>query len=302
MAASSAEIAVRTSEPPRLRVVSRLREIVRARQLLANLVRKDVSVKYKSSLLGAAWSMLNPLLYLLIFFLIFQVVLHSNVPDFAIYLLSGLVAWNLFSTSLTLAARSVVENANLVTKVYFPAELLPVSSIGVALVDFCLQAVVLGVFMAVLRWFHPGLNLLLLPLALAALLLFTAAASLVVAALNVRYRDTQHLLNLLLLVWFWATPVVYPSGRVFHSPRHYLGQSLYHLFLANPIGDVVYGFQRALYAVVRPPGSGPTPVLPAVSVGSLAEVLGGVCVGSLVLLYLAWRSYFRLAGDFAEEL
>src|SRR5438105_11140360 len=195
---------VRTSEPPRFHLVGRIRELARTREILGNLVRKEVKVKYKSSVLGAAWSMLNPVLFLAVFTLVFTVVLPNHVPYFPVYLLSGLLAWNLFSTSLSLGARSVVDNANLVTKVYFPREILPLASIGAAGVDFVLQAVVLAVFMIVLGHSFVGVNLLLLPLSIVALLAFTASLALFVASLNVRYRDTQHLLNLALLTWFWV--------------------------------------------------------------------------------------------------
>ncbi len=299
MAEIPADLTVRTSEPPKLRVLPRLRELWADRQLLGNLVRKEVSVKYKSSVLGVAWSMLNPIMYLLIFSLVFAVVLKGGIPNYSVYLLSGLLAWNFFSTALTMDARSVVENANLVTKVYFPREILPLASTGAAGVDFLLQAIVLAVFMAAYRHVHVGLNLLLLPISLVALAAFTMAVGLVVASLNVRYRDTQHLLNLLLLVWFWSTPVVYASGRVFVSHKSILGVSVFHLFLANPLADVVFGFQRALYGDVGPASS---PILPAVSVGWLAVLLGVVALVSLALLWLAWRWFFRLSGDFAEDL
>src|SRR5438445_5082925 len=130
---------VRTSEPPHLHPVARIRELVATREVLANLVRKEVKVKYKSSVLGAAWSMLNPILILAVFSLVFTIVLKNPTPHFPVYLLSGLLAWNLFATSLSLGARSVVDNANLVTKVYFPRELLPLASVGTAVVDFALQ-------------------------------------------------------------------------------------------------------------------------------------------------------------------
>jgi ABC-2 type transport system permease protein len=302
------DVIVRTSEPPRLHPLSRLRELAADRGILGNLVRKEVKVKYTSSALGAAWSMLNPILYLAVFSLVFGVILSNHVPHFPVYLLSGLLAWNLFSTSLSLGARSVVDNANLVTKVYFPREILPFASIGAALVDFVLQAVVLVAFMILSRSFHLGLNLLLLPLALAALLAFTAALTLWVAALNVRYRDTQHLLNLALLMWFWLTPVVYPSGFLYDklNERSLFGINLFNVSLANPVADVVFGFQRALYGVVGPVRDPATHelvhrVVP-VSVGWLALLLGAVTVGSLALLLLAWRTFFRLSGDFAEEL
>ena len=303
--AASSEAVLRTSEPPHLRPIARLRELSRAREVLRELVRKEVKVKYKSSVLGLAWSMLNPVLYLGVFTLVFTVVLPNGVPDFAIYLLSGLLAWNLFSSALGLAARSVVDNGNLVNKVYFPREVLPLASLGTALVDFALQAVVLGVFMVVLR--HPfwGANLLLLPLAFAALVAFTLALSFWVSAFNVRYRDTQHLVALALLIWFWFTPIVYPSGLFAArlGPKHLFGISLFHYALVNPLADVAMGFQRALYRTVSPVAGGVRQhVLAPVSLRWLALDLTAVLIGSLVLLVFAWGTFFRMSGDFAEEL
>ena len=301
------DVAVRTSEPPHLRPLSRLREIVGAREILLNLPRKEVKVKYASSVLGAAWSMLNPVLYLAVFSLVFAVVLKNQVPHFAVYLLSGLLAWNLFATSLALSSRSIVDNGNLVTKVYFPREILPIASIGAASVDFGLQVLVLVAFLVAFLYPFLGLNLLLLPLALLALYAFTVALSLWVAALNVRYRDTQHLLNIALQLWFWLTPIVYPSGVIWDK---LVGHPLLRdLYLANPMAVVAMGFQRAFYRITTPTvidkvthQVGPVSVLPQVSIGFLAIVLTAVAVGSVALAFLAWRTFFRLSGDFAEEL
>jgi ABC-2 type transport system permease protein len=301
--ATTTEVAVRTSEPPHLRPLARLRELGRAREILSNLVRKEVKVKYKSSLLGVAWSMLNPILYLAVFSLVFTVVLPRGVPHFAIYLLSGLLPWSLFSTALAMSARSVVDNGNLVNKVYFPREVLPLASLGAALVDFVLEAVVLAAFMLAFAYDFWGTNLLLLPLSFVALLLFTAAMGLWVSALNVRYRDTQHLLSVALLLWFWFTPIVYPSGLLYETlgTREVLGVSAFHLALVNPMVGIVMGFQRALYRVVSPVGADGA-VLAPVSLAWLALLVGAVAVGSLILLWLAWRTFFRMSGDFAEEL
>jgi ABC-2 type transport system permease protein len=299
--ATTSVVEIRTSEPPRLRPLARLRELAASRVILGNLVRKEVKVKYKSSVLGAAWSMLNPVLYLAVFTLVFTVVLRNDIPDFPVYLLSGLLAWNLFSSSLSLSARSVVDNANLVTKVYFPREILPFASIGAAGVDFLLQGLVLAAFMGIFTVGRFGVNLLLLPLSVVALLAFTSALSLWTAALNVRYRDTQHLLNLALLAWFWLTPVVYPSGFV-HTElagRSVFGVSMLNVYLANPMAAIVFGFQRALYGVVGPSSN---PILYPASVGWLAVLIGAVALGSMVLVALAWRTFFHLSGDFAEEL
>ena len=295
----------RTSEEPKLRVIGRVRELASYREILLNLVRKELKVKYTSSVLGAVWSLLNPLVFLAVFS--FVVIVTGNpMPHYPVYLLSGLLAWNLFNNSLLQGARSVVDNASLVKKVYFPREILPLASIGVTLVDFVLQSAVLLVFMLITGYdFHLHATWMY-PLAFVTLLVFTLAVTLWVAGLNVRYRDVQHLLNLALLVWFWLTPIVYQGALV----QGYLTKRspvLWNLFLLNPLATIVSGFQRALYAVVTPTISVagetvPVRVLPDVSLSWLAGVLIAVLAGSLLLLASTWRLFFRLSGDFAEEL
>ncbi len=294
---------VRTSESPRLRPVERVRDLWAYREILANLIRKDLKVKYTQSILGAAWSMLNPVLYLAVFTFVFQVVLPRGIPAFPVYLLSGLIAWNFFSGSLALSARSVVDNQSLVKKVYFPKEILPLAAVGTAFVDLILQWVVLIVFMLLFGYHFWGLNILLLLLAIPALVLVTVAISMWVAAMNVTYRDTQHLLNIVLLAWFWLTPVVYPSWLLQSKlARHqFAGVNLFHLYLLNPMADIMFGLQRALYAVVQPKGS-QTPILVTTGVGDLALLLLAVCAVSAALLYFCWRVFFHRSGDFAEEL
>src|SRR5436309_2879061 len=138
MSATTDLVEVRTSESVRPKGFRRLKELYAYREILMNLIRKEVKVKYTSSVLGAAWSMLNPLLYLAVFTLVFQFVLETDIHPFAVYLLSGLLAWNLFSGSLSLGVRSVVDNSSLVKKVYMPREVLPLASVGASLVDFVL--------------------------------------------------------------------------------------------------------------------------------------------------------------------
>jgi ABC-2 type transport system permease protein len=219
-----------------------------------------------------------------------------------VYLLSGLLAWNLFSVSLTTGARSVIDNANLVKKVAFPHEVLPLSAIGVALVDFGLQTAVFLVFVLVSGHGLWWPEIALYPLAFATLLVFTLAVTLWLSALNVRYRDVQHLLTLALLVWFWCTPIVYAGALVWSllHDRVVGGLSLWNLYLLNPLAPIVFGFQRALYGAVEPV-SGQL-ILPPVSLGWLAGVLGVVLLASIGFLRFTWGRFFDLSGDFAEEL
>jgi ABC-2 type transport system permease protein len=303
--AERTQTVVRTSEPPRLHPLARAREIWNFREILLNVVRKEVKVKYVSSVLGALWSMLNPAVYLVVFTIVFTVVLHNQIPSYPVFILSGLLAWNVFSASVNVATRSIIDNSNLVRKVYFPREVLPLSAIGASLVDFVMQGLVLVAFMILFRYPFHALDLLLLPLATLDLLVFTAAICLLVSSLNVRHRDTQHFLNVLLLVWFWVTPIVYAPGLIQQNagPHSLFGIDLFHLYLLNPMADIVFGFQRALYGTVTAVVEGqPKQVLINESVAWLAGLLAIVLVFSIVLLYVAWRLFFRLSGDFAEQL
>jgi ABC-2 type transport system permease protein len=297
------ETTLRSSESPHLRVRERLRVLAAHREVLANLTRKELKVKYAASVLGAVWSLLNPLVYLAVFTFVTQV-LGTNVPHYPVYLLSGLLAWNLFSASVSTGSRAVLDNANLVKKIAFPREILPLSSIGVALVDFVLQMAVLLAIMVVSGYGLSMPELALLPLAILALIAFTTMLTLLLAAMNVRYRDVGHLLNIALLVWFWATPIVYASGLV----QQELGcgdilgfgcKLVEFLYWLNPLTPVVEGMHRALYVTVSPEG---TQVLYDVSLGWLALVLAAVVVASVVLLRFTWGYFFSRSGDFAEEL
>jgi ABC-2 type transport system permease protein len=277
----------------------RVRELASYREVLLNLVRKELKVKYTASVLGAVWSLLNPVVFLAVFSFVVYVT-GNQMPHFPVYLLSGLLGWSLFSNSLSLGARSVVDNASLVKKVYFPREILPLASIGVTLVDFVLQSAVLLLFMLV-TGYHVHLHALwMYPLSIVTLLVFTLAVTLWVAGLNVRYRDVQHLLNLGLLVWFWMTPIVYQGALVQEFLTKNRPDTLWNLYLLNPLATIVFGFQRALYGVVTT--TEPQRILPDVSLTWMAGMLLTVLAGSLLLLAFTWRLFFHLSGDFAEEL
>lgn len=294
----------RTSESQRLRVGERLRTLLAHREILLNLIRKELKVKYAASVLGAIWSLLNPLVYLAVFSFVARV-LRGSVPDYPVYLLSGLLAWNLFSSATSTGARAVLDNSNLVKKVSFPHEILPLSAVGVALVDFALQSAVFLLFILVTGYGLHLPELALWPLAFVTMMVLTTTLALWFAALNVRYRDVGHLLNIALLVWFWATPIVYAAHQVQDlaesGSRTILGVPAFALYLLNPLVGIVAGFQRALYGFVQHPDATEA-VLFTESLGWYAAVLGAILVVSVVILRLAWGYFFSRSGDFAEEL
>jgi ABC-2 type transport system permease protein len=272
-------------------------------ELLAELVRKDLKVKYKSSALGFVWSMANPLLYLAVFTLVFTFFLPNGVPRFAVLFMAGFLVWSFFSSATLDATGAVVGNANLVRKVRFPRVVLPLASVGFAGVHFALQLLVFFAFLAAFYRDAFGAQLWLLLPALAVAVTFTVAMSLLASALNVRYRDVQHLLEIVMLAWFWLTPIVYPVTVV----RDRLAEEgllwLFRLYMANPMTAVVVAAQRAIYnhPVVAVDGA-PRQVLPAGGYGFYMRWLGVAAVVSVALLLIGRWTFRRLQADFAEEL
>ncbi len=291
---ASASMELRTTGA-RVTLRSRVVDILGYRELLVNLVRKELKVRYKNSVLGFVWTLVNPAVTIAVYALIFGAVFKSNVPAFALFLMTGVLIWNMFSVALGSACGSVVGNAPLVKKVWFPREILPFSSIGAALVDFVLQGSVLIVAIAigaltVRHWQVQWEWLPLIPLALLTAVLLTAALAVWLAAVNVRYRDTQHFLGIALMVWFWGTPIIYSVNQVTRRlATYHLGWAPY----LNPMTPIVLAFQRALYGVsgaTIPSGRGTkqVPVLP--SDQWVVALVGAMWV------------FRRSEGDFAEEL
>jgi len=268
-------------------------------ELLTQLVRTDLKVKYQGSVIGFAWSLANPLLLMTIYYVIFTKVLNNGIDGFAIYLMAGLLPFTAFSQAVSSAAGSITASAGLVKKVSFPRLVLPLSSVGFALVQFLLQ---LSVLLLVTIIFSPeriGPELLFIVPALALLVLFATALGILVSALNVRYRDTSHFVEVAMLVWFWGNPILYSAGLV----KHALGSAYWAYFL-NPMATVVTTMQRAIYNqpyYTNPQGR---------RVAALADpgyafyvrnlLLGFVIAGALLLL--ARTVFNRLQADFAEDL
>jgi ABC-2 type transport system permease protein len=277
----------------------RAAQIWHHRELLRNLIGKDLRLKYKNSVLGYAWSLLNPILYLVVFYFVFQIIFGSELPDFPIFLLTGLLTWNFFATALSTATASVHDNAGMVTQVAFPREVLPLAAVGAALVNFFLQAGVLLVAVGIAG--HPP-AVEFLPVAVLALVvvgLLGAGIGLTLAALNVQYRDTGYLLELLLLAWFWATPIVYQHRLMTDQ----LGSSSWVSFL-NPMTPLVITVQRAIYnrtEVVDASGN-VTPILYDETVWWYLRNVLLVGVGALALVAVGLWVFDRIGDDLAEQL
>ncbi|MDA8039691.1 MAG: ABC transporter permease [Actinomycetota bacterium] len=273
-------------------------QIWSSRELLWFLVRKELKVRYKNSVLGFVWSFLNPALVLMIYYVVFKYFLHNQTPDFALFLFSGLLAWNLFNNSLLSSAGVLVAHAGIVKKVAFPREVLALSQVGVSICYFFFQTCILVVFLAGFQVIPAFKYLPLLLLALLADIVLSAALAVFLSAVNVYLRDVQHFVEVLLVALFFSPPIVYP----------FAGIHLHHLkdlYLANPLVWIVLAFQRCLYGNVLPPGEtlgGIKSPLPTWGHAVYLEGLGVVLAGSVILFFLAMLIFGRVEGNFAEEL
>lgn len=268
------------------------REVWTYRELLLNLTRKELKVKYKDSVLGFLWSLARPMVTLAIYYVAIGKFLGAGIPSFPIYLFTGLIAWSLFTDIIASCTGTIVANGGLIKKVYFPREILPLSAVGAALVHFCMQLLVLFAAMLIARYDFFGWNLLLIVPALFVLLLLATGGGLMLSAANVYLRDTQHLIELVLLFLFWMSPIVYPVTYVTER----LSGGLLRLYLANPMTNVVMGFQRATYKHIVVDGR------QVLFGGDILLRLLVLTAFGLVFLWFGQRVFARAQGNFAQEL
>jgi len=280
--------------------VTRIKDVWEYRELLGNLVRRELKVRYKDSVLGFLWTLLNPLLYLAVFSIVFGLVLDAGAPRYGLLLLSGLLVWNLFAIGLGSATASIVSNGPLVQKVWFPREILPIAAVGASFVSFCFQMIVLVVGLAAFGHV-PELSMLwlLIPALLITMLLATGLG-LLLGAYNVYYRDTSHFLELGLLAWFWFTCIVYPFKFVADA----LGDRVL-LSGLNPMMGPVLVFKRVLYNPNNVSAADQAEHFEFVlgqSTMFYVQMLGISAAFTVLFLVVGIRTFARLEGDFGEVI
>jgi ABC-2 type transport system permease protein len=302
-----ASLAPATEVSKRPTPFQRIANLWRYRELVGNLTRKELKIKYKNSVLGFVWSLLNPLMYLVVFSLVFNIISQINVPYFGIFFLSGLLAWNLFSAALSGGTSAIVMNAQLVTKVWFPREALVLASVFAAIVHFLLQSLVLAAALLVFQRSPAWEFVPVFLFSIVVLLVFATALAIALSAINVYLRDTQHLLEVALLAWFWLSAIAFNYGQVAHRLVAKYGERGELIAALNPVLTVVITFQRTLYnpAPLTPAErANPEfiPILPEHAMSWYATHLAITGVVSLVLLYGALALFSRLEDNFAQEI
>jgi homopolymeric O-antigen transport system permease protein len=256
----------------------RLTEIWEYRELLYFLIWRDIKVRYKQTVLGAGWAIIQPVLTMVVFTIVFGRLarIPSGGIPYPVFSMAALVPWTYFSTALSSGSQSVVASQHVISKVYFPRLLVPLASVLGPLVD---SAIAFLVLIALMFWYGtvPGIAVVWLPALLLLAILTAAAGSVWLSALTVQYRDVRYVVPFVIQLWMFASPVIYPAS---HVPERW--RTLYFL---NPMAGVIEGFRWALVGG-SPPGWS--------TLGSAGVVIAALLLGA---------AYFRrLEGTFADHI
>jgi lipopolysaccharide transport system permease protein len=220
-----------------------LAQLIRYRGLIQSLVARELKARYRGSVLGFVWSFINPLLLLLVYSLVFTYVIPNKtegVQPYALFMFCGLLPWTWFSSSLSEAAGSLIVSGNLIKKVLFPAEVLPIVSVLANMVHFMFGLLILVPCLIYYRRLHVSPYLLWFPVTMLVQLVFTAGLALVLAALTVHFRDIRDLLANVLMLWLFATPIIYPWFQ--ENVRRFK-----LLFDLNPFTHLAISYQEILF-------------------------------------------------------
>jgi ABC-2 type transport system permease protein len=254
-------------------MITLVKEIYRYRELIWALALKELKIRYKRSVLGFMWALLNPALLMLVLTLVFSTIMRFNVPHYAIFLLSVLLPWTFFSQSLSYAVESIVSNGDLIKKVRISKVVFPVAAVLSNIINLLLSMIPLALLVPILG--HPFYaTWLYLPVPILALTIFTLGVTFFFAAANVYYRDVSHIIQVLLSAWFYFTPIIYALDFM---PAKYRW-----IFKLNPIIYVINGFRLAVYY-------GQVPQMRSIAASFLC---------AFIALYLGYSVFRKYQDDF----
>ena len=253
-------------------------ELYKYRELLKTTIKKDIRGKYKASFLGVLWSFINPLLQVLVYAIVFPYIMRVQTPNYLIFLICGIIPWTWFTYSLSNGTTSITNNSNLIKKVYFPREILPISVVTSGLINFLISCVIILIFVLLggvgLSW-----HLVFLPVIAIAQYLFTLAAVFLLSAFNVYVKDVEYMVVFLLNIFFYATPVLY-------SVDMFSGSWLAWIFKLNPMAHFINAYRDIFYVHQIP---------------QLENILFLILLG-FILVGLCYLMFKKLEKRFAEEV
>lgn len=262
--------------------MQRLKEIYEYREMIFRLVRKELRGRYKGSVLGFLWTFLNPLLQLLVYTVVFSVIMRSGIEQYYLFLFVALVPWIFFSSALTGGSTSIINSGDMIKKIYFPREVMPIAYITSSFVNMLLSFVVVFVVLIVTGFGVNPVALLYLPIIMLVEYVLCLGITLLVSALTVYLRDLAYMLGIISMAWQFLTPVMYPQSQV----ADVLPESLMRIWNLNPMTPIINAYRDILYYKTVP---------------ELETLVAAVVLG-VVVLVIGELVFVKLQKGFAEEL
>ena len=253
------------------------KNIYNYRELLKTTVKKDIRGRYKNSFLGVIWSFFNPLLQLLVYAIVFPLIMKNTPDNYVIFICVALIPWTYFTTTVSQASYAIIGSGNIIKKVYFPREILPISIVTSGAVNFLISTVIILIFL-----FAYGLGvtkyIIFYPIILLVQYVLLLGISFIVSAITVYFRDLEHIIGIILMVGFYATPIFYSEGTI--------PESFVNIINLNPMAHIIYAYRDIFYYQQMP------------NFTSLA-IVGAISVAITVIGYFIFK---KLQKEFAEEL
>ncbi len=254
-----------------------MRELYQYRELLKSNIRKEIRGKYKGSFLGVIWSFINPLLSVLVYAIVFPLVLKNTQPHYVTFLIIGIIPWTFFTTAILQGTSTVWINGGIIKKVYFPREILPLSVVSSALVNFLISCVIIGIFL-LFSGIGFSTYILFMPIIIIAQYLLILGMVLITSAIDVYIRDAEYIINFFMNMLFYATPIIY-SADLFPQKYKWISD-------LNPMAIIINSYRSILYYQEMPP------------IRSLLIIL----LGDILLIFLGFKIFRKLSKGFAEEV
>lgn len=254
-----------------------LKDLYNYRELLKTNIKKDIGGKYKKSALGILWSFINPLLQIAVYAWVFQVILKSDIENYVVYLCCGIIPWQFFSSVVLRGAATIVDNGNIIKKVYFPREILPISVVSSECVNFCISTIIILGFV-IFGGIGLSINIFWYFLILAIQFIVSIGIAFITSSLTVYFRDLQHILGIIIQLLFYATPIAYSIKQV--------PENLQWIVKINPMSYLIDGYREIFYDKVMPDFYG----------------LGIALIIGIALCIIGFFTFKKLERRFAEEL
>ncbi len=255
-----------------------LKELYAYRQMIAGLVKKDLRGRYKGSVLGFLWTFINPLLQLLVYTMVFSVIMKNGIEKYYIYLFVALIPWIFFSTSITSGCSSIIQSKEMVKKIYFPREVLPIATVTSGFINMLYCFIVIFAVLLVARIGFNVYAILCLPIIMLVEYLLALGFTLIFSALTVYFRDLEYILGIITMAWMYLTPVLYSIDMV--------PEELKNILLMNPMSPIIIAYRDILYYRQVPQ----------------LETLASAFAVGIVSCVLGYLIFHKLQKNFAEEL